>query len=73
MTKHATIVRYNAGLDEADAKLMELEAESLEAGHARLYMAGRLRALAGAAGQLSDRLSLRHFSHISLDAQALAT
>jgi succinate dehydrogenase / fumarate reductase flavoprotein subunit len=24
MTKHATIVRYNAGLDEADAKLLEL-------------------------------------------------
>jgi len=24
MTKHATIVRYNAGLDEADAKLVEL-------------------------------------------------
>jgi succinate dehydrogenase / fumarate reductase flavoprotein subunit len=24
MTKHATIVRYNAGLDEADAKVMEL-------------------------------------------------
>jgi succinate dehydrogenase / fumarate reductase flavoprotein subunit len=24
MTKHATIIRYNAGLDEADAKIMEL-------------------------------------------------
>ena len=24
MTKHATIVRYNAGLDEADAKILEL-------------------------------------------------
>jgi succinate dehydrogenase / fumarate reductase flavoprotein subunit len=24
MTKHATIVRYNAGLDEADAKIVEL-------------------------------------------------
>jgi succinate dehydrogenase / fumarate reductase flavoprotein subunit len=24
MTKHATIIRYNAGLDEADAKVMEL-------------------------------------------------
>jgi uncharacterized circularly permuted ATP-grasp superfamily protein/uncharacterized alpha-E superfamily protein len=66
------------GLDEAipqlsDAKLMDLEDESAEAGQARLYMAGRLRALGTAAGQLSDRLSLRHFSHISLDAQALAT
>jgi succinate dehydrogenase / fumarate reductase flavoprotein subunit len=26
MTKHATIVRYNAGLDEADAKILELMA-----------------------------------------------
>jgi succinate dehydrogenase / fumarate reductase flavoprotein subunit len=26
MTKHATIVRYNAGLDEADAKIVELMA-----------------------------------------------
>ena len=25
MTKHATIVRYNAGLDEADAKIVELQ------------------------------------------------
>jgi succinate dehydrogenase / fumarate reductase flavoprotein subunit len=24
MTKHATIIRYNAGLDEADAKIVEL-------------------------------------------------
>jgi succinate dehydrogenase / fumarate reductase flavoprotein subunit len=25
MTKHATIIRYNAGLDEADAKILELQ------------------------------------------------
>ena len=25
MTKHATIIRYNAGLDEADAKIVELQ------------------------------------------------
>ncbi|MEO6924985.1 MAG: hypothetical protein ABI142_14250 [Bryocella sp.] len=25
MTKHATIVRYNAGLDEAEAKIIELQ------------------------------------------------
>ena len=36
-------------------------------------MAGRLRSLAWAAGLLSDRLSLRHFSHITLDVHALAT
>ena len=66
------------GLDEAipqltDAKLTALEAEGTEAEHARRAMSDRLRALSWAAGQLSDRLSLRHFSHITLDAQALAT
>jgi uncharacterized circularly permuted ATP-grasp superfamily protein/uncharacterized alpha-E superfamily protein len=66
------------GLDEAipqltDSKLMDLEAEGTEAKEARDLMAGRLRSVSAAAGQLSDRLSLRHFSHISLDAQALAT
>jgi len=33
----------------------------------------RLLAVAAAAGTLSDRLSLRHFAHISLNSQALAT
>jgi uncharacterized circularly permuted ATP-grasp superfamily protein/uncharacterized alpha-E superfamily protein len=66
------------GLDEAipqltDAKLMALESEGAEAVQARQSMAERLRALSWAAGQLSDRLSLRHFSHITQDAQALAT
>jgi uncharacterized circularly permuted ATP-grasp superfamily protein/uncharacterized alpha-E superfamily protein len=66
------------GLDEAipqltDAKLNALEAEGTEAEQARRAMSDRLRALSWAAGQLSDRLSLRHFSHITLDAQALAT
>jgi uncharacterized alpha-E superfamily protein len=66
------------GLDEAipqltDAKLMALESDGAEAVQARQSMAERLRALRWAAGQLSDRLSLRHFSHITLDAQALAT
>jgi uncharacterized circularly permuted ATP-grasp superfamily protein/uncharacterized alpha-E superfamily protein len=66
------------GLDEAipqltDAKLNALEAEGADAEQARRAMADRLRALGWAAGQLSDRLSLRHFSHITLDAQALAT
>ena len=66
------------GLDEAipqltDARLNALEAEGADAEQARRAMADRLRALSWAAGQLSDRLSLRHFSHITLDAQALAT
>jgi uncharacterized alpha-E superfamily protein len=66
------------GLDEAipqltDARLMALESDGAEAVQARQSMAERLRALSWAAGQLSDRLSLRHFSHITLDAQALAT
>jgi uncharacterized circularly permuted ATP-grasp superfamily protein/uncharacterized alpha-E superfamily protein len=66
------------GLDEAipqltDAKLTALEAEGAEAEQARRAMSDRLRALSWAAGQLSDRLSLRHFSHITQDAQALST
>lgn len=66
------------GLDEAipqltDAKLMALESDGAEAVQARQSMAERLRALSWAAGQLSDRLSLRHFSHITQDAQALST
>jgi uncharacterized circularly permuted ATP-grasp superfamily protein/uncharacterized alpha-E superfamily protein len=66
------------GLEEAipqlsDARLLVLECDGSEAHQARQAMAERLRALGWAAGQLSDRLSLRHFSHISLDAQALAT
>jgi uncharacterized alpha-E superfamily protein len=66
------------GIDEAipqltDAKLAALETEGAEAEQARRAMAERLHALSWAAGQLSDRLSLRHFSHIAQDAQALAT
>jgi uncharacterized alpha-E superfamily protein len=66
------------GLEEAipqltDAKLAALEADGAEAAQARLLMAERLKALRGSAGQLSDRLSLRHFSHIAQSAQALAT
>jgi hypothetical protein len=53
--------------------LTALEAEGTEAEQARRAMADRLRALSWGAGQLSDRLSLRHFSHITQDAQALAT
>jgi uncharacterized circularly permuted ATP-grasp superfamily protein/uncharacterized alpha-E superfamily protein len=66
------------GLDEAipqltDAKLMALESDGAEAAQARMAMAERLKALRWSASQLSDRLSLRHFSHIAQSAQALAT
>jgi uncharacterized alpha-E superfamily protein len=71
-------VEGETGVDEAipqvtDADLMVLECDGPEGLRARRAMAERLRSLGWAAGQLSDRLSLRHFSHISLDAQALAT
>jgi uncharacterized circularly permuted ATP-grasp superfamily protein/uncharacterized alpha-E superfamily protein len=57
----------------SDAELLSLEANDEKGEHARLSLAARLRALATAAGALSDRLSMRHFAHISLDSQALAT
>jgi len=76
--RHLAGITGELGLDEAipqltDAKLMALESDGAEAVQARQSMAERLRALGWAAGQLSDRLSLRHFSHITQDAQALAT
>jgi uncharacterized circularly permuted ATP-grasp superfamily protein/uncharacterized alpha-E superfamily protein len=66
------------GLEElvpelSDEELLFLECDGADAARARLALATRLQALATAAGALSDRLSLRHFSHISLDSQALAT
>jgi uncharacterized alpha-E superfamily protein len=71
-------VRGESGLEEAmpqisDADLMMLEGDDPEALAARDAMAERLRSMAWAASLLSDRLSLRHFSHISLDMHALAT
>ena len=56
-----------------DDELLALENEDREADRARQALAVRLRAVAAAAGTLSDRLSLRHFAHISLNSQALAT
>jgi len=75
---HSLGITGELGLDEAipqltDAKLAALEAEGAAAEQARRAMADRLRALGWAAGQLSDRLCLRHFSHIAQSAQALAT
>ncbi len=56
-----------------DDDLLMLEGEGQSAQQARQMLATRLRALAGAAGALSDRIAMRHFAHISLDSQALAT
>jgi len=57
----------------SDAELLSLEADGPEAERAREALAGRLRAVTAAAGALSDRLSMRHFAHISLNSQAIAT
>ena len=56
-----------------DDELLALEGDDREAERARQALAVRLRAVAAAAGTLSDRLSMRHFAHISLNSQALAT
>ena len=56
-----------------DSQLLVLEGDGPAAAAARLHLAARLQQLASAAGQFSDRLSMRHFSHTSLDSQALAT
>jgi uncharacterized circularly permuted ATP-grasp superfamily protein/uncharacterized alpha-E superfamily protein len=56
-----------------DAALFALEADTAEAVEERRQLARQLRALALAAGHLSDRVSMRHFSHTGADARALAT
>ena len=58
-------------LDEA--ALFALEADTADAAEERQQLAHQLRGLAAVAGQLSDRLSMRHFSHTGADARALAT
>ena len=65
------------GLEEAiptlsDAELFLLEVNDEEGERARESLAARLRTLSTAAGVLSDRLSMRHFAHISFDSQAVA-
>ena len=57
----------------SDEELVALEAADAMAGTLRARLATRLHALGAAAAQLSDRISMRHFSHTGLDAQALAT
>jgi uncharacterized circularly permuted ATP-grasp superfamily protein/uncharacterized alpha-E superfamily protein len=56
-----------------DAALFALEADTPDAAEERQQLAHQLRALAAAAAQLSDRISMRHFSHTGADARALAT
>jgi uncharacterized alpha-E superfamily protein len=56
-----------------DAELAALEGEEPAARAARHSVAVRLETLVSAASALSDRLSLRHFSHINLDARALSS
>src|SRR5581483_10097106 len=68
----------DAAADALDAAIPELSNEQLlvlenqgrDAEVARQALAVRLRAVATAAGALSDRLSMRHFAHISLNTQA---
>ncbi len=56
-----------------EAALFALEADTPSAVEERLTLAHRLRDLAIAAGQLSDRVSMRHFSHTGAAPRALAT
>jgi len=56
-----------------DAELFALEGAGDTAAAEREAVAGQLRNLSAAAGQLSDRLSMRHFSHTAADVRALAT
>lgn len=56
-----------------DAELFALEMRTDVAMNARGELAAQLRGLAYAAGNLSDRLSMRHFSHTGGAARALAT
>jgi uncharacterized circularly permuted ATP-grasp superfamily protein/uncharacterized alpha-E superfamily protein len=55
-----------------DRELLTLEGESDEARASRQALATRLAALQGASAQLSDRLSMRHFSHTG-DSQSVWT
>jgi uncharacterized circularly permuted ATP-grasp superfamily protein/uncharacterized alpha-E superfamily protein len=55
-----------------DDALFALEADTPDAAEERQQLAQQLRVLALAAGLLSDRVSMRHFSHTGADARALA-
>jgi len=55
-----------------DRELLTLEGDGDEAQASRRALAARLKALQGAGAQLSDRLSMRHFSHTD-DSQSVWT
>ena len=61
---------YESIPEFTDDDLAALEGDEPEARHA---LAARLRAVGAAASQLSDRLSLRHFAHISWNVRTIAT
>ena len=65
-TLHETVVVIE------EMQLAALEGDSPRAERARLALAEQLRELAQAAGRLSDRLSLKHFSMIDLDMHTVA-
>ena len=56
-----------------DAGLFALESEGPESVEAREALSANLKELSAAAARLSDRLSMRHFSHTGDAARALAT
>jgi uncharacterized alpha-E superfamily protein len=57
----------------ADEALFALERDAPEAALARESLAAQLGEFSASAGRLSDRLSMRHFSHTGDAAYALAT
>jgi hypothetical protein len=64
-------------LDEAVAlveemQLSAIEGDSTRAVRARQGLAEQLNGLSMAAGRLSDRLSLKHFSHIDVETSTVA-
>jgi uncharacterized circularly permuted ATP-grasp superfamily protein/uncharacterized alpha-E superfamily protein len=81
---HDSLIRISASLggmpddtlDEAVAAIEQMDATLLDgdgpcAVRARQWLAARLRALSGAAGRLSDRLSLKHFSLIDCETRTV--
>jgi uncharacterized alpha-E superfamily protein len=62
-----------AALEALTPELGDLHALSEAGGELRLRMAAALEALAAAASQVSDQLSLQHFSHVEQGLQAVAT
>jgi uncharacterized circularly permuted ATP-grasp superfamily protein/uncharacterized alpha-E superfamily protein len=57
----------------SEQALLALEADGASQDAARAALADRLRALGTAAAQLSDRLSMRHFSHSQLGLHSVAS